>query len=60
MSDPTWSGSRKVRAYNFTSSSATMSALAARAGKQLKRIALELGGYNPMIMLADADPPTTW
>ena len=47
--------SREVRAYNFTGSSATGSMLAARAGKHLKRIALELGGYNPMIVLADAD-----
>jgi acyl-CoA reductase-like NAD-dependent aldehyde dehydrogenase len=47
--------SRQVRAYNFTGSSATGSALAARAGKHLKRIALELGGYNPMIVLQDAD-----
>jgi len=47
--------SRKVRAYNFTGSSATGALLAARAGKHLKRIALELGGYNPMIVLKDAD-----
>lgn len=47
--------SRAVRAYNFTGSSATGSLLAARAGKHLKRIALELGGYNSMIVLADAD-----
>ena len=47
--------SREVRAYNFTGSSATGAHLAARAGQQLKRIALELGGYNPMIVLADAD-----
>jgi len=47
--------SREVRAYNFTGSSATGSMLAARAGKHLKRISLELGGYNPMIVLADAD-----
>jgi acyl-CoA reductase-like NAD-dependent aldehyde dehydrogenase len=46
---------RKVRAYNFTGSSATGAMLAARAGKHLKRIALELGGYNPMLVLADAD-----
>jgi acyl-CoA reductase-like NAD-dependent aldehyde dehydrogenase len=44
-----------VRAYNFTGSSATGSLLAARAGKHLKRIALELGGYNPMLVLHDAD-----
>jgi acyl-CoA reductase-like NAD-dependent aldehyde dehydrogenase len=47
--------SPKVRAYNFTGSSATGSVLAARAGKHLKRIALELGGYNPMIVFKDAD-----
>ncbi|NMM04101.1 aldehyde dehydrogenase family protein [Paraburkholderia sp. RP-4-7] len=46
---------REVRAYNFTGSSATGSILAARAGKHLKRISLELGGYNPMIVLKDAD-----
>lgn len=47
--------SPKVRAYNFTGSSATGAMLAARAGQKLKRIALELGGYNPMLVLADAD-----
>lgn len=47
--------SRKVRAYNFTGSSATGALLAARAGKHLKRISLELGGYNAMIVLKDAD-----
>ncbi|MGJ7505976.1 aldehyde dehydrogenase family protein [Variovorax sp. GT1P44] len=47
--------SRKVRAYNFTGSSATGAMLAARAGQHLKRIALELGGYNPMIVLKDAE-----
>ncbi|WP_076998848.1 aldehyde dehydrogenase family protein [Variovorax sp. KK3] len=47
--------SAKVRAYNFTGSSSTGARLAARAGGKLKRIALELGGYNPMIVLADAD-----
>jgi acyl-CoA reductase-like NAD-dependent aldehyde dehydrogenase len=46
---------RRVRAYNFTGSSTTGAALAARAGKHLKRIALELGGYNPMLVLKDAD-----
>ncbi|VCU69029.1 Vanillin dehydrogenase [Pigmentiphaga humi] len=44
-----------VRAYNFTGSSATGARLASRAGAKLKRIALELGGYNPMLVLADAD-----
>lgn len=47
--------SREVRAYNFTGSSATGAALAARAGQHLKRIALELGGHNPMIVLKDAN-----
>lgn len=54
IADPLFE-SRKVRAYNFTGSSATGSLLAARAGKHLKRIALELGGYNPMIVLKNAD-----
>ncbi len=44
-----------VRAYNFTGSSGTGARLAARAGEKLKRIALELGGYNPMLVLDDAD-----
>ncbi|WP_093164983.1 aldehyde dehydrogenase family protein [Variovorax sp. YR216] len=47
--------SPNVRAYNFTGSSATGAMLAERAGRHLKRIALELGGYNPMLVLADAD-----
>ncbi|NML43887.1 aldehyde dehydrogenase family protein [Ramlibacter sp. G-1-2-2] len=47
--------SPQVRAYNFTGSSATGARLAERAGRHLKRIALELGGYNPMIVCADAD-----
>jgi acyl-CoA reductase-like NAD-dependent aldehyde dehydrogenase len=46
---------RRVRAYNFTGSSTTGAALAARAGQNLKRIALELGGYNPMLVMQDAD-----
>lgn len=54
IADPLFE-SRKVRAYNFTGSSATGAMLAARAGGQLKRIALELGGYNPMIVFKDAD-----
>ncbi|HSW15605.1 MAG TPA: aldehyde dehydrogenase family protein, partial [Ramlibacter sp.] len=54
VADPLFD-SAKVRAYNFTGSSVTGARLAARAGSKLKRIALELGGYNPMIVLADAD-----
>lgn len=48
-------GSAAVRCINFTGASATGRILAARAGSALKRIVLELGGYNPMIVLDDAD-----
>lgn len=44
-----------VRSINFTGSSATGRMLAARAGQSLKRIVLELGGYNPLLVLRDAD-----
>jgi acyl-CoA reductase-like NAD-dependent aldehyde dehydrogenase len=44
-----------VRCINFTGSTATGRLLAERAGRHLKRIVLELGGYNPLIILADAD-----
>lgn len=47
--------SSAVRSINFTGSSATARMLAERAGKALKRIVLELGGYNPVIILRDAD-----
>lgn len=45
----------EVRAFNFTGSTGVGRHLAERAGNSLKRIALELGGYNPTIVLADAD-----
>jgi acyl-CoA reductase-like NAD-dependent aldehyde dehydrogenase len=45
----------EVRCINFTGASATGRLLAARAGQALKRCVLELGGYNPLIVLADAD-----
>jgi acyl-CoA reductase-like NAD-dependent aldehyde dehydrogenase len=45
----------EVRCINFTGSSATGRMLAERAGRALKRCVLELGGYNPLIVLADAD-----
>ncbi|HVH62959.1 MAG TPA: aldehyde dehydrogenase family protein, partial [Candidatus Dormibacteraeota bacterium] len=45
-----------VRRLNFTGSTATGRKLAEAAGRNLKRIVLELGGYNPLIVLADADP----
>lgn len=46
---------RAVRAINFTGSTAVGRILAGRAGNALKRIVLELGGYNPLIVLGDAD-----
>jgi len=45
----------KVRRINLTGSSAVGRQLAEKAGRYLKRIALELGGQNPMIILRDAD-----
>jgi acyl-CoA reductase-like NAD-dependent aldehyde dehydrogenase len=44
-----------VRRLNFTGSTATGRRLAEAAGRNLKRIVLELGGSNPLIVLADAD-----
>jgi acyl-CoA reductase-like NAD-dependent aldehyde dehydrogenase len=44
-----------VRRLSFTGSTATGRKLAEAAGRQLKRIVLELGGYNPLVVLADAD-----
>jgi acyl-CoA reductase-like NAD-dependent aldehyde dehydrogenase len=44
-----------VRRLNFTGSSAVGRIIAEAAGRQLKRVVLELGGYNPLIVLADAD-----
>jgi acyl-CoA reductase-like NAD-dependent aldehyde dehydrogenase len=45
----------KVRRINLTGSSAVGRQLAEKAGRYLKRVALELGGQNPMIILRDAD-----
>jgi acyl-CoA reductase-like NAD-dependent aldehyde dehydrogenase len=44
-----------VRRINFTGSTETGRRLAEAAGRQLKRVVLELGGHNPLIVLADAD-----
>jgi acyl-CoA reductase-like NAD-dependent aldehyde dehydrogenase len=44
-----------VRRLNFTGSSAVGRIIAEAAGRQLKRVVLELGGYNPLIVVADAD-----
>jgi aldehyde dehydrogenase (NAD+) len=45
----------KVRRINFTGSSEVGRQLAEKAGRHLKRVALELGGQNPLIILHDAD-----
>jgi acyl-CoA reductase-like NAD-dependent aldehyde dehydrogenase len=45
----------KVRRINFTGSTEVGRKLAESAGRHLKRIVLELGGSNPLIVLADAD-----
>lgn len=44
-----------VRCINFTGSAATARILAEQAGRALKPIVLELGGYNPLLVLRDAD-----
>ena len=43
-----------VRRINLTGSSAVGRQLAEKAGRHLKRVALELGGQNPLIVLRDA------
>lgn len=44
-----------VRCINFTGSDKTARILGARAASALKRMVLELGGFNPVILLDDAD-----
>src|SRR6266511_3658092 len=44
-----------VRVINFTGSTETGRKLAEAAGRHLKRVLLELGCSNPLIVLADAD-----
>jgi acyl-CoA reductase-like NAD-dependent aldehyde dehydrogenase len=45
----------KVRRITFTGSTEVGRKLAEKAGRYLKRISLELGGKNPLIILKDAD-----
>ncbi len=44
-----------VGVISFTGSSATGKHIAERAGRRLKRLSLELGGKNGVVVLADAD-----
>ncbi len=44
-----------VRRINLTGSTAVGRQIAEKAGRHLKRVALELGGQNPLIILRDAD-----
>ena len=44
-----------VPVISFTGSSATGRRIAARAARRLKRVSLELGGKNGVVVLADAD-----
>src|SRR6184192_2897138 len=45
----------KVRRISFTGSTKTGRVLAQKAARYLKRMVLELGGQNPLLVLADAD-----
>jgi acyl-CoA reductase-like NAD-dependent aldehyde dehydrogenase len=44
-----------VRVVSFTGSSDTGRRIAAQAGQRLKRLSLELGGKNAIVVMADAD-----
>ncbi|MEV6866691.1 aldehyde dehydrogenase family protein [Streptosporangium subroseum] len=44
-----------VKRINFTGSTPTGRRLAEKAGRQLKRVLLQLSGQNPLIVAADAD-----
>jgi aldehyde dehydrogenase (NAD+) len=45
----------KVRRINFTGSTEVGRSVAEKAARQLKRVLLELGGKNPLLVLRDAD-----
>jgi acyl-CoA reductase-like NAD-dependent aldehyde dehydrogenase len=44
-----------VKRINLTGSTRVGRTLAEKAGRYLKRVALELGGHNPLVILRDAD-----
>lgn len=46
----------RVRMVTFTGSSAVGRSIAVRAARDLKKVAMELGGKNPLIVLKDFDP----
>lgn len=46
----------RVRKITFTGSTAVGKMLAGKAGENMKRISLELGGHAPFIVYEDADP----
>jgi alpha-ketoglutaric semialdehyde dehydrogenase len=48
-------GSPDVSIVSFTGSSATGKLIAEKAGRRLKRVSLELGGKNGVVVLGDAD-----
>jgi aldehyde dehydrogenase (NAD+) len=48
-------GNPDVNVISFTGSSVTGRQIAEKAGRQLKRLSLELGGKNGVVVLADAD-----
>src|SRR4051794_10108287 len=48
-------GSPDVGVISFTGSSTTGKAISAKAGSKLKRLSLELGGKNGVVVMADAD-----
>lgn len=47
--------SRKIRAISFTGSLETGKWILSEASKDMKRVSLELGGKNPIIVMDDAD-----
>jgi len=49
-------GDRRVRKITFTGSTEVGRMLARKAGSELKRVSLELGGHAPFIVCKDADP----